>query len=428
MDEYSIQLDFPYSIGVNLAVNAVSDLYILWDAPACAVNKAKFIHGNHDLFSTLLSASTFHRMSFSAVTANTVAVARENDMEKRILRLAAMKDCAAVLTAAYPMALITGIQYDMVARRAREQTKKPVIEVPSLSMSEDWLRGYEETLAALAGVIELPPAKPAADTVAIVGHLMDRNEEDNTGNLRELKRMLAGIGLKLVCVWLSGGRYRDLAKVAGAETIISMPYGRAAAAALARRAGARLVETELPLGFDATRRWLETIAAATGREERARRFIDSELSSLAPRLEWIVPRLFLGKRIALMGEPVQLPHLAQILDELGAEVCFAAAMGRPGKCPERLNLAGGRSVPVHAGPGITGLRKSLDEVFGGDPPDLLVTNTLFRRFPELSDMRFFEFGFPSFFTHFLYDSPFLGFNGAVNLIGRMAERMAFYEG
>lgn len=426
IDEFALQLNLPYSVGLYLAANALPDAVLFWDAPACAINKAKYIHGNHDLFSTLLHESSFHRVAATSVTVNTIPFPREKDIAVRIVRIASLPGCGVVLIASLPMAAITGIQYDSVINSLPPDLGKPVIAIPALSLSADWLRGYEETLDALAAALPIDNPSPHPDNVAVVGYLMDRNEEDHTANLRELRRLLRALGLNLVSVWLSGEPVAHLSEIHTAGTIISLPYARRSAQTLAARTGARIVETELPLGIEPTRRWLSQIAEATGRGKKADRLIDGELKNLIPKLEWIVPRFFLNRSFALCEDPVLLPPLAELIHSLGGNVRFAASMAAADHPLAELSTPDG-PLAVHRGPTIPHLKKSLAGAFPDSPPDLLVTNTLFKKFADLNDMHFLEFGFPSYFTHALFDSPFLGFRGALNLINRIADRIAFYE-
>jgi hypothetical protein len=48
-DDYTLPLNLPFSIGVYVAVNALPDAFLFMDAPSCAIAKAKYIYGNHDL-------------------------------------------------------------------------------------------------------------------------------------------------------------------------------------------------------------------------------------------------------------------------------------------------------------------------------------------------------------------------------------------
>ncbi|MEQ1920182.1 MAG: nitrogenase component 1, partial [Elusimicrobiota bacterium] len=275
--------NFPSMLGVYLAVNAVSDVYALIDGPDCTLYKAHFIHGRHDLESTLLRIDGRHRVCFTNVCSQGVALEHDEILAQAVLRLDALPDCAAVLMTALPMCSITGVDYGRVTRALAPGLKGRALVVPPGSLVGDWLDGYAQTLTALAKSLDLQPGRTRPGTVAVVGHLMDRNEADRRADVRELERLAAGLGLECVSVWLSGQSYADLRRVEEAETVVSLPYARDAARLIVERTGAQLVESPLPFGLPRTMELLRGLGEAAGRPERAESFIAAELARLLPR-------------------------------------------------------------------------------------------------------------------------------------------------
>jgi nitrogenase molybdenum-iron protein alpha/beta subunit len=255
-----------------------------------------------------------------------------------------------------------------------------------------------------------PPKK-----AAVVGYFMDRNEADHFGNLAELRRMLAALGLETVSVWLSDEPAAALARVAEAELIVSLPYGRAAARSLARATGARLVETELPFGLPKSERFLRDVGKAAGRAKEAEAFIANELSRVVPRLKWIIPQYFLNRRTAFMGDPYLFEGFLDIAEDLGMRMEGAIVRSLSGPSA----ASDGHPFPVLYAP-----RSSSPEVrrLLQAPLDLFVTCWCEQEFHGL---RFasMEFGFPSYRNHALFERPFLGFNGMLAFVDRMAERL-----
>ncbi len=72
LPDFSQPERYPFLIGVYLAINAIPDAYGIIDGPNCLFFKAEYIHGKHDIRSTLLdvlghhriAATTIHRTSF----------------------------------------------------------------------------------------------------------------------------------------------------------------------------------------------------------------------------------------------------------------------------------------------------------------------------------------------------------------------------
>jgi len=244
----------------------------------------------------------------------------------------------------------------------------------------DRLAGYAAVLETLAQTLDLSGAAPRADSIAVVGAWMDRNEGDGTGNAAELGRICRALGLEPVSVWLSGGTLEELRRAREAGIVVGLPYGKKAAAVLAKRLGATLVQTQLPVGLAHTQAFVRALARVCRRQKEAEAFIDAELKRIIPRLEWVVPYSFLSKSVFYAGDKHVYNGLGQMLDELGMRL-------------------------------------------DGDGTDLVIADseTLSRLKPRGAWM---ELGYPSVRTHFLREEPFLGFEGYLSLVHRMSNAIA----
>lgn len=411
--QFSTPMNYPTLMGVYLAVNALKDAYVLVDGPDCAFYKAHFIHGRHDLNSTLLRIDGRHRVAFTNVCSRGVVKEHDDIIGRELLTLDALPESGLVLVTALPMCSITGVDYGRAIRLRAGGLKKPAIDIPPESLVGDWLDGYDQTLNALAKGIALDPSRLRPGTAAVVGNLMDRNESDQLANVAELERMLAGLGLETVSVWLSGQESAELSRVSEAGIIVSLPYARAAARRLAQRTGALLVETELPFGLPKASRFMRDVGAAAGRAAEAEAFIDAELSRVVPRLKWIIPQYFLNRRAGFMGDPYLLGGFRDIADDLGMKLEGAIVRGRAAH-------GGGRADAgvLYEPPAMS------DEVrrFMDLPLDLFVSTWCEHEWPALKSPTM-EFGFPSYRHHALSDRPFLGFNGFLAFVERMADEL-----
>jgi nitrogenase molybdenum-iron protein alpha/beta subunit len=267
----------------------------------------------------------------------------------------------------------------------------------------------------LAETIPLPSTTPDPSKVAVVGYFMDRNEEDHHGNLRELRRLLAGLSLDLCSVWLGGEPIAQLARVAEAGVILAFPHGRAAAVALAARTGARVLECELPFGADATSRWLRQVGAATGHAADAEQVIERGLAECAPKLKWIILKRLVSTTWGFAGDPAFVPGLCEMATYVGARLGFllawtieAPVWNRPVELPVpcRHNLFVGQLFDLY--------RHDLEAL------DVLIGTDAVAQDGLPGMCRFLEFGFSSRHHHALYDAPFLGFAGLRCFLGRIA--------
>lgn len=423
---FSHDLMMPYTTGVTLALNAMRDAYLVVDAPNCVIFKTSQIQGNHDLQARLLSSSGLHRIADTDCTTTRAASGEQRILTTRLLQVNAIADCSMILLTAMSPAAVTGRQYDKIVRDLGEQLTKPVVLIRPGSLKGDWLDGYIWSLEDLARGIELPAEEtPGADKIALVGYLMDRNEADHQANLAELRRLLSGMSLDLVSCWLDGGTCADLGRVAEAATIVSLPYGREAARVLEERTGARLVECGLPLGLAATSRWLRAIGDATGRRQQAERCVESELSAVTPRLEWILPHAFLHRGVGLMGnDPFLLEALDGAVRELGCAVVLRAVVTHQEHL-ERSGFGAGDDGLLH-NPQKDALTGALGRYDREGELDLVFTNSRLLRalMNAPGSIPFLELGFPSYYTHALFDRPFLGYRGVLKLVESMANTMS----
>lgn len=412
---FGLPLNLPFTAGVMLGVNAVPDVVLLVDGPGCVHAKARQIHGPHDLGSDLLDVLGAHRVADTRLDVHRVATGYEDRVVDRLVELGNRPGTSLLILSDMPLGTIAGTDYARLVAQVSDRIPCPLCWLPGRSLTADWLAGYADVLDQLAQTLELPVPAPRPGRVALVGYLMDRHEGDHLGNLTELRRLLQGIGLELCSTWLCGEDTESLRAVGEAEVILSLPHGRAAATRLAARLGATLVETDLPFGLARTRRWLETIAEATGRRDQAAAFMDSELRRVLPPLEWVVPQVFVGRRVAFLGDPHYALPLAELLEEVGADLCQMWLTGQAQTLSDELRAAlaaPGRQVSFETRS--EDLEAQWSELTARGV-DLLLTNNvgLERLRPRCA---WLEWGFPSHHSHYLTERPFLGFTGALNFL------------
>lgn len=410
---------YPYLVGVYLATNAIADAAAVVDGPDCTFFKAEFIHGKHDLGSTLLDVQGNHRILVSHTTTDNIATSRGDEVAARLHDAGRLPGIGLVLITSMPMVSIIGLQYDQLIREHGGDLWADLALVPGRSLEGDWLHGYADTLTALAEILEPPEQPLAEDSVSIIGYLMDRNEEDHHANVAELERLVQALDLKADSVWLSGRSWRELRRARRSATLLALPLGRRAARILADKTGARVVEVDPPFGLTGSAAFLRALGQATGRADRAERFITAELTQSASRLEWAVPHFFLGLKLAISVTPDLLAGFCDIAGELGMVVVELAS---PALQPDWFDDAplGGRTVAFDRR---FDLRSWRDE----NAPDVVIGDSL-----QLREARgrypVVELGFPSHADHALFERPYLGFRGHAALLQRIVSARAVWSG
>ncbi|HNW43989.1 MAG TPA: nitrogenase component 1, partial [Elusimicrobiales bacterium] len=260
--DFARTFNLPYQLGIFLAANAVKDSCAVMDGLNCVMSKIDFLAGNHDAYSTLLSPDGAHRIICTMAGPLPQKENPEKPLAALLNSVAGSGRFSVVMVTGLPYLKLAGLDYEGLA--AGVTGGAPVVDVPPSSLDADWLEGYALALNALARALPPRKAAPRPRSVALAGYFPDRGEGDHAANIKELRMLLKLCGLELTCVFPSGGSFRDLSRALEAGLIVSLPYGRRAAATLAKKSGAKLVETGLPLGLRGTAAWLETVRRAAG--------------------------------------------------------------------------------------------------------------------------------------------------------------------
>ena len=250
--DFSPPFRYPFLLGAMLATNAIPDARLLVDGPPCTFRTAQLVHGKHDWASDLLDASGRHRILSTDLSAEGVVRHDGEAVARHIRAIARQGGAGAVFVGAMPHVAVLAPPYEELLGALRETVPLPLLELGRASLDEDWLDGYQAALEALAAGLPLPRGETRPERVAVVGYLMDRTEADHT---------------------------------------------------LAARTGARVLSCDPPFGLESTVRFLRAVAQATGRAEAAERVITDELRAVVPRLEWAVPHVFTGRRLAFSATP-----------------------------------------------------------------------------------------------------------------------------
>ncbi len=422
-ERFSLPYRFPYHLGLYLAVNAIPGCFALIDGPDCLYRKAEWVHGKHDLCSTLLDAGGRHRIVPTMMHSGEVIQSKGEAMVKRMRRIGQLAEAELILLNTMPHVQIIGTQYDKLISEVEHEVRQPIYEVPSRALEGDWLGGYSEVLSTIA--LHMPlVGEPEPGKVALLGHLMDRNEADGRANVAELERLVAALGLEPVSTWLSGRPFSHLQQAARAELLVALPHGVEAARVLAKRTGARVLEVGQPFGLPATLSLLRALARASEREREAEAFIRSELRVLLPGFEWLIPTSLLGRKLVFSGDPTLFDGLLTGVRELGMDVVHLSAPARRPAYGVSLDPSvHDRLPPVLFSPPRATILRQLDELEGRY--DLTISNC--QLISDENDQHgavLMHFGFPNFFRHALFESPYLGLRGWAWFVQEIANTLA----
>jgi nitrogenase molybdenum-iron protein alpha/beta subunit len=189
------------------------------------------------------------------------------------------------------------------------------------------------------------------------------------------------------------------------------PHGRHVAHVKQRkRAAGRLFET--------------AVRIAVERPEQAEAWIEAELATIVPALEWVVPFLLQDKRFGYIGDAHLLPGFCETIELLGGVTRFAlvtnAAHHLGGFEPA------GRVEALLAEPRVATMLRFLRDRLTADQLDCLVTNATCIDAARTGEHAVFEFGFPAYEQHALYDRPNLGFRGFLAFVDSLANQLRMF--
>ncbi len=302
--------------------------------------------------------------------------------------------------------------------------------------------GYDNTMRSIlehfwdgkAGT-EAPLVREVRDSINFIGGF----DGYAVGNLREIKRLFTLMGVPHTIlgdnsdVWdtPTDGRFRmydggtrlsDAAAAVHAKATISMQeFCTPKTLAYAAKKGHEVVAFNHPMGVAGTDRFLMEVARLTGRaipEEITRergRLVDAIADSSAH---------IHGKKFALYGDPDLTLGLTGFLLELGAEpVHILATNGTPewqARVQALLDSSPfGRGCHAYPGRDLWHMRSLLFT----EPVDFLIGNTYGKFLERDTGTPLIRIGFPIFDRHHHHRYPLWGYQGAMNALVKILDKI-----
>jgi nitrogenase molybdenum-cofactor synthesis protein NifE len=186
------------------------------------------------------------------------------------------------------------------------ETRAKILGIDAGGFEGDYRSGYSETIRRLVEVLVEPSDTHDKLSVNLIGLL--RAGPD----LRELKRVLALIGVHVNAVLTAGATIRQIEHTASAalNVVLCEATGKDAAEQLEKQFEMPYIIEELPIGYEATLRFLAHVADALG--------ISMDLDAISPKHRIEAPQM-IGKRVAVIGGPTRAISVTNFLIEHGVE-------------------------------------------------------------------------------------------------------------
>lgn len=412
----------PYLDGVYLAINAIPDSFLVYHAHDCGYHKAEKITAHHDLFSTLLRVDQLKRIARTNIDSKEYILGGEDKLSMKILQVFERHKPEMIFVARSNIVLVSGEDVESVIEDLKTKHGIPLVLIPGKNIELNYIAGYYDTVKSLLAEIPLEKASDKGGTVALVGYIFDRNEGDHRGNISEMKRMLAGIGVPPNIVFLDGSSVKQMKSSPAPDVVMDLTEGEVGGQEFAGRFNADYFTIGVPLGIQGTIRWIENLAHHLNLGKAAREFIDHELSALIPMLQWLLPKYFYGKSALVCADHVFLPLMIEFLKELGFHIAGTICTTDAQSLKADATISHDdedKFLPIH----LNELKNLVTKYAHAGKVDLMIGNSIIHQFVKDIAVAFVEMGYPSSFHHSIHQAPFLGFNGVRTLVERIINGM-----
>lgn len=424
MDDFSRRTIPRFNDAVLCVANAVPDSAIVFRGGSCIYEAFDSVFSGHDYGQTLLQDLARRRIFDTTEPDTTSMLGVESKVGEVKQWKAGLHDRRVLFIAELARITLMGESIRIAAETVRKNTGIPCVPARSITLIRDDADAFRSLLDGMVRVVleqPLPNLRP--QSVGILGYPHVRNEGDTAGDLAELARLVAGLGLLPLPIWLSGAGWDLLARIAEASLLVALPDGVPAAQRLGKATGAPILEAPLPVSLAQTEAWLRALAERTGTQAACEQLLDAELRHIVPRIDQYVRRFLLGRRAVVVASAAWLPGIVQCLTEdLGIEVVAALQRSRRDEAQPDTNPL---DVARTFDPSEASLRHHIDAALAQGGLDLVIgssweRNALHRAHQAIP---FVEFGFPQERAHFLAPTPHLGFGGVATWAQRVYEAL-----
>jgi nitrogenase molybdenum-iron protein alpha/beta subunit len=450
LDDYAIKSGHLGTMsGVSLAVHAVPDAFLLMHTGVGCKYKAASQIANHDW-----QVHPNRREGWTEVGDRALIKGSAERIGPYMRTWSHRRDPAFIAMVAATFLQMTGEDFKAAAQKAADHLECPCAVITAEGFEGDLFAGYAQVLLELIGRVDWDkkPSKPKE--VGLLGYFFDRYEADHIGNLQQIRFLLNGIGLNLGPSMLSGRPYDELMQIRRCGLLLGTPYLRPVWAEANRICSRPMHSIDLPLGLSGTTRWVRQVAkAANVSQERAEKFISSQVSYAKSRLARLSEERMSGLGVAVFAETPYAAGVCSMLTELNLQPILVGLRDSSlGGIKEfhRILQADGVELPdntevlvqpslrlirsrflellrQHRLTGIFGTSTELNLLSTISTADLLDTESKFP--PAQREGRIFgvEIGFPSTSHHAFHAEPIMGFGGAVVFAQRIMQQATHHS-
>lgn len=198
---------------------------------------------------------------------------------------------------------IIGDNIDAVVNKARCGIKAEILPIHCEGFAGEYRSGFDLVFRQIVNFMQPPTAQSRselADAVNIVGGKMGPERTEVETDVKELVRLIRGLGARVNSVIAGNCTLAELrqAPSVAVNCTLCLDLGYAMGKEMLERFGTPLNSTILPYGINATKQWLRGAAKYLGLEDRADGLIDQEYGRI--RTEFEETRSYLQGKTAII--------------------------------------------------------------------------------------------------------------------------------
>lgn len=396
LDKYSQKFSSPYLVWVFMWVNAIKDCALFVDWPDCIFYKADMLFKTHDLFSLLKKESIDTKLFFSWVMPNKMIKGYDEQIKRKLFFIEKNDHFSLWIITSMPVTWLLAIQYENIT----SQFNKKYINISSY-IDKFWLDWYAEFLKELAKNLDFDiQTKKEKYSISIIGNLYDRNEWDCIWNVKEIKRILFWIWVKVNSIWLEWKNYKNLLNVKKSNLLVSFPYWEKATKILSKRLWVDYIELDVPFGLKSSINFVNEIWKKLGiDEQKTKTFLSKEILTIKQKTDLLNQSIFLNKSYIYAWDP----YLENWINDIWEFLWMDFVLSIPYNWKTTTNF---KNIDT----------KNLDLVIWNS--DFYIDSQKFKKL---------EFSYPSYNIHFLLNRPYFWFKWMIFFIERLYEKLSKNE-
>lgn len=328
---------------------------------------------------------------------------------------------------------MTGFDMAETIKALQPKVECPLVFVPTSGYEGDMYDGIADFTMALAEFVDWSkPSEPGV--VNIFGYPFERYEMDHGANIRELMRIVEAIGLRPGSWYFSGQKAAQLLAAHKGALNVVLPYFRKYAEQLEKTSGRPTTVQDLPMGVRGTTKWLENIAQAAGADmDKTAAFTKSESRRTEFLLDTARRCVGMNSVCVMQPAPVAAGCAALVMElgqELSAVVLLDSSLGGKKEFLASLSRLTDKEPPaslnILENPSWAEIRnlREFSQDQSSRKQGIIITPSIERDDRLMSQQKIIEIGSPSYNQHFIYQAPYLGYEGTASLAQRIMNASA----